>query len=83
MDPGLLLLIPLGVGLAGLALVLALYWLVRRVEPGTEEMLRIASFIEQGADAFLKREFKTISYFIVAITILLLAALWPLSLIHI
>ena len=77
MDYNALLFIPLGVGLAGLGLIGLLYWLVMREETGTERMREIASFIEQGADAFLKREFKTISYFIVIIAILLLAGLWP------
>ena len=77
MDYQTLLLIPLGVGLAGLGFIAFFYWLVSRQEPGTERMQEIASFIEQGADAFLKREFKTISVFVVIIAILLLVCLWP------
>ena len=77
MDPAVLLLIPLGVGLVGLAIIAALYYVIRREEPGTERMREIASFIEQGADAFLKREFKTIAYFIVVIAAALLACFWP------
>ena len=77
MDYYVLLLIPFGVGVAGLAFIGALYWLVSRQKPGTERMEEIASFIEQGADAFLKREFKTISAFVVVIAVVLLACLWP------
>ena len=77
MDYSVLLLIPLGVGLAGIALIALLYWLISKEEPGTEKMREIASFIEQGADAFLKREFKTIAYFIVILAVVLLACLWP------
>ena len=73
MDPAVLLLIPLGVGLVGLAIIAVLYYVIKREEPGTERMREIASFIEQGADAFLKREFKTIAYFIVVIAAILLA----------
>jgi len=38
---------------------------IRREDPGTEKMRRIASYIEEGARAFLSREFKTITYFII------------------
>ena len=72
-----LLLISLGAGLFGTAFIGVLYWLVMREEPGTKRMREIASYIEQGARAFLKREFKTIAYFIVVIGAVLLAALWP------
>ena len=77
MDPTVLLLIPLGVGLVGLAIIAVLYYVIKREEPGTERMREIASFIEQGANAFLKREFKTIAYFIVVIAAVLLACFWP------
>ena len=72
-----LLLISLGAGLFGTAFIGILYWLVLREEPGTKRMREIASYIEQGARAFLKREFKTIAYFIIVIGAVLLAALWP------
>ena len=77
MDPFLLMLIPLATGLVGLGLIGLLFWLILREDPGSEKVREIASFIEQGADAFLKREFKTISYFIAIIAVLLLLALWP------
>ena len=74
-DP--LLLLSLGVGLVGIGFIGVLYWLVLREEPGTKRMREIASYIEEGAKAFLKREFKTIAYFIVVIGAVLLACLWP------
>ena len=51
-------------------------WVIKQ-DPGTPRMQEIASFIQQGANAFLRREFQTISYFIIGLAALLL------SLIHI
>lgn len=50
---------------------------VNKQDPGTPRMQEIALFIRQGANAFLRREFQTIAYFIVALTVLLLIAFWP------
>ncbi len=57
--------------------VLALFYgasLVRRViqqEPGPEEMVRVARAIEEGAMAYLGRQFRTMIWFVLAITVLL------------
>jgi len=45
-------------------------WVVKQ-DAGTPRMQEIASFIQQGANAFLRREFQTIAYFIVVIAVLL------------
>jgi len=45
-------------------------WVLKQ-EAGTSRMQEIASFIQQGANAFLRREFQTIAYFIVGLAILL------------
>ena len=45
-------------------------WVVKQ-DAGTFRMQEIASFIQQGAKVFLKREFRTIGYFIVGLAILL------------
>jgi len=51
-------------------------WVIKQ-DPGTPRMQEIASFIQQGANAFLRREFQTISYFIIGLAALLLAVFWP------
>lgn len=40
-------------------------------------MREIASYIREGANAFLKREMKTVSYFIIGLAVILLIAMWP------
>jgi K(+)-stimulated pyrophosphate-energized sodium pump len=60
--------------LAGvLALLFALYkavW-VRRQDPGTETMTEIASHIQEGAMAFLVREYRVLAIFVVAVAVIL------------
>ena len=68
------------IGILGLAVVVALYLWLRKQDAGTERMREIASFIQQGANAFLRREFQTIAYFIVGIGVLLLIFLkWQIA----
>jgi len=45
-------------------------WVLKQ-DAGTPRMQEIASFIQQGANTFLRREFQTIAYFIVGLAILL------------
>jgi K(+)-stimulated pyrophosphate-energized sodium pump len=47
---------------------------VNRQEKGTERMVEIASFIREGAIAFLKREYSVLAVFAVAVAILLFVA---------
>jgi len=42
---------------------------VNKQDAGTKRMREVASFIREGANAFLKREFKTITYFIAFLAI--------------
>jgi len=51
-------------------------WVIKQ-DPGTPRMQEIAAYIRQGANAFLRREFRTIAYFIVGLAALLLLAFWP------
>jgi K(+)-stimulated pyrophosphate-energized sodium pump len=67
-------------GAIGLVFVGILAWWVIKQEPGTPRMQEIASFIQEGANAFLRREFRTIAYFIVGIGVLLLILLkWQIA----
>ena len=54
-------------GLIGLAIALFIYLTIRRKPAGTEKMQAISALIHQGAMAFLKREYKILSLFIVVV----------------
>ncbi len=63
--------------IAALALVVA-YVLVKQVlahSEGTPKMIEIAKAIQEGAEAYLRRQFRTVGLFVVAIGILLFFAL--------
>ncbi len=59
------------VGAFAILIVCLLIYLVLRVDEGTVRMKEVAGFIRVGANAFMRREFMTISIFIVGIGILL------------
>ncbi len=48
-----------------------LYYYVKRQEPGTKKMREISGAIQEGANAFLKREYKTLAFFVVIVAVLL------------
>ncbi len=58
---------------AVIALLVAiyLYYYVKRQEPGTKKMQEISGAIQEGANAFLKREYKTLAIFVVIVAVLL------------
>lgn len=67
-------------GIVGMIFVGILARWVIKQDPGTPRMQEIASFIQEGANAFLRREFQTIAYFIVGIAVLLLIFLkWQIA----
>ena len=69
------------VGILALIFVWVLAELIKRENPGTDKMRRISSYIEEGAKAFLNREFKTIIYFMIPLGVLLWIFLrWEISL---
>lgn len=72
-----LLLIPLFAGLLAFGCIGVLYLLILREDEGPETMRELGGYIREGAWAFLKREMKTIIYFIVIIGGILLAVFWP------
>ncbi len=64
-------------GAALLAVVYSIFvarYVIRK-SPGTELMKKISDYVHEGAMAFLKREYRTISWFIVFVIILLLVGL--------
>ena len=72
--------IPIVTGTLGIFALAVLYRLVTREKTGTPDMRRIAGYIQEGAQAFIKREVRTISYFIVALVIILFFLLgWEIS----
>lgn len=60
----ILMLLAPAVGLITMLFVAFFYSWVARQDPGTPTMQEIASHIRNGAHAFLRREFRTIAYFI-------------------
>ncbi len=64
-------LVPSVIGIVGMLFVALIYYLVTKEDPGTPEMVAIASYIQEGANAYLKRQFYTIIIFIVIIAAIL------------
>lgn len=63
--------------LAGVAALLFAYYLTSRINsisPGNERMKEIAAAIHEGAMAFLFREYRTLSVFVIAVAALIFAA---------
>jgi K(+)-stimulated pyrophosphate-energized sodium pump len=65
------LLISLGTGFIGILFAAYLSWKVIRKDPGTPAMQEISEAIQQGAMAFLKREYRAIAIFVVIVAAIL------------
>ena len=63
----------LGVALAALAIAVALRAQVLSASEGTEKMREIAGAVQEGAAAYLHRQFQTLSYFVGIVFFLLFA----------
>jgi K(+)-stimulated pyrophosphate-energized sodium pump len=63
----------LGISLAALAIALALRAQVLAQDEGTAKMRQIAAAIQEGAAAYLSRQFKTLSVFVAIVFVLLFA----------
>jgi len=59
----------------GIIAIAGLYLWVRRQDAGTERMRELARFIQEGANAFLRREFITIVPFVAVLAVLLFLAM--------
>jgi len=65
------------VGIAAILVALYLMWSIGKKDAGTPRMKEIAGYIQEGANAFIKRELKTILYFDATLSIILLLVFWP------
>ncbi len=63
-------------GAASLIAALLVALMVLRKDPGNENVRRISGYIHEGAMAFLKREYRTIAWFILAVIVLLMVGLF-------
>ena len=76
----LLILIPIIAAALALLFIAILYKLILRESQGTPQMRTIAGYIQEGAQAFIKREVKTVMYFIVVLAVFLYFLLgWEIS----
>ncbi len=58
-------------GLVALVFVAILFWWLNKQDPGSPPMREIASYIQEGANAFLRREFMTIAPFVIVLAVIL------------
>lgn len=70
MNENVMFIVPV-LGLVGLAVMAVRYWWVTKQNAGEEKMQQLAGFIARGAMAFLKAEWRILSYFAVIVAILL------------
>ncbi|MCK4309535.1 MAG: sodium/proton-translocating pyrophosphatase, partial [Candidatus Atribacteria bacterium] len=74
------MLIPLIFGFLGIPIIIWLFWWITKESTGTPRMKELSGYIQDGAYTFLRREFKTISYFIIPLAILLFVLLgWQIA----
>lgn len=72
---------PIIVSLSAVAFVLFLIKRIKIAPSGSSEMVKISNYIQEGAKAFLKRECKTISFFIIPLVLVLYFFLrWEIAL---
>ncbi|MFT7583256.1 MAG: K(+)-stimulated pyrophosphate-energized sodium pump, partial [Myxococcota bacterium] len=69
-----LLLIVIGAGVLGLIVAFFKSAKINKADMGTETMITIAGYIRDGAMAFISREYKVLSIFVIAVGVLLAVA---------
>ncbi len=67
----MLAIVSLVIGCLVMLTVAAVYRSIAVIEPGEKRMVEIAGYIREGANAYLKRQFTTIAYFIAALAAIL------------
>ena len=76
MDPQTLVpVLAIVAALAGLALAAAFFGVVRRSDPGSDRMVELMGAIQEGARAFLRREYAWIAVFVVVLALVIFALL--------
>lgn len=68
------MLAPILAGLLALLFVGYLVWDILRKNPGNEEMVQISKLVQEGAKAFLRREYTYVSIFVLVIALLIAIA---------
>jgi K(+)-stimulated pyrophosphate-energized sodium pump len=66
--------VPLFSGIAGMGFVAFLVWDVLRKSPGNDVMVRISLSVQEGARAFLKREYSYVSVVVLIVAVLIALA---------
>jgi len=69
-----LIIIPIIASLIALLFVVYLSWTVMKKDPGNERMVQISKAIQEGAQAFLKREYLFIGIFVLVLSVLMAIA---------
>lgn len=59
----------MAVGFLAMIVVAYLAWTICREDTGTPQMAEIAGYIQEGANAFIKRQYRTIAFFLVVTAI--------------
>ena len=75
MDTNLIFYCAIAVGVVALVFAYIKYLSITKIEPGNERMKEISGYIEEGAMAFLVREYKYLVIFVVVVAIILGAAI--------
>ena len=76
--PDVVLYLPIALAIIGIAYGVFVALSIFKKSEGTAKMIKISGAIREGADAYLKRQFKTITLFAVALTVIVYLALGPL-----
>ncbi|HVM19751.1 MAG TPA: sodium-translocating pyrophosphatase [Egibacteraceae bacterium] len=61
--------------LAGLALAFFFFGVVKKASPGNDRMVQLMNAIQEGAQAFLRREYRAVAIFVVVLAVIIAVAL--------
>jgi K(+)-stimulated pyrophosphate-energized sodium pump len=64
-------------GIISIIVALYLYFYVKKQSAGTPKMKDISDAIREGAVAYLKRQYKTLSIFVIVLAVIITFALGP------